>query len=69
MVSGLTHATAERMGQREDAQGRVRGVGLGSLAGAVNALSVAGESGEIAVRVIDDHGNEFLVVKPLAEAT
>lgn len=27
-----------------------------------------GESGEIAVKVIDDRGNELLVVKSLAEA-
>ena len=39
------------------------------LAGTVSAPFVAGESGEIAVKVIDDRSNELLVVKPLAEAT
>jgi adenine-specific DNA-methyltransferase len=28
----------------------------------------AGDRGQIAVKVIDDRGNELLVVKPLAEA-
>ncbi len=28
----------------------------------------AGEHGQIAVKVIDDRGNELLVVKPLSEA-
>jgi len=39
------------------------------VAGAVSAPFVAGETGDIAARVIDDRGNELLVVKPLAEAT
>ena len=38
------------------------------LAGTVSAPFVAGESGDVAVKVIDDRGNELLVVRPLAEA-
>jgi adenine-specific DNA-methyltransferase len=38
------------------------------LSGTTSAPFLAGESGEIAVKVIDDRGNELLVVKPLAEA-
>jgi adenine-specific DNA-methyltransferase len=38
------------------------------LAGSTSAPFVAGESTEIAVKVIDDRGNELLVVKSLAEA-
>lgn len=38
------------------------------LAGAVSASFEAGEHGQIAVKVIDDRGNELLVVKNLAEA-
>ncbi len=38
------------------------------LAGTVNAPFVAGESGEVAVKVIDDRGNELMVVKRLDEA-
>jgi len=34
----------------------------------VRAPFAAGESGEVAVKVIDDRGNELLVVKPLAAA-
>ncbi len=39
------------------------------LSGTVSAPFLAGESGEIAVKVIDDRGNELMVVKSLAEAT
>ncbi|MBX6370277.1 MAG: DNA methyltransferase, partial [Rhodospirillales bacterium] len=39
------------------------------LSGTVSAPFLAGESGEIAVKVIDDRGNELMVVKRLAEAT
>lgn len=38
------------------------------LAGTQSAPFEAGEHGNIAVKVIDDRGNELLVVKPLAEA-
>jgi adenine-specific DNA-methyltransferase len=38
------------------------------LAGTTSAPFTKGESGEIAVKVIDDRGNELLVVKMLAEA-
>jgi adenine-specific DNA-methyltransferase len=38
------------------------------LSGTVSAPFLAGESGEVAVKVLDDRGNELLVVKPLAEA-
>jgi len=38
------------------------------LSGTTSAPFVGGESGEIAVKVIDDRGNELLVVKPLSEA-
>ncbi|MFH1672097.1 MAG: site-specific DNA-methyltransferase, partial [Pseudomonadota bacterium] len=38
------------------------------LAGTVSASFEAGEHGQIAVKVIDDRGNELLVVKPLSEA-
>jgi adenine-specific DNA-methyltransferase len=37
------------------------------LAGAVSAPFEPGESGKIAVKVIDDRGNELMVVKDLAE--
>ena len=39
------------------------------LAGTTSAPFTAGESGRIAVKVIDDRGNELLVVKNLSEAT
>jgi adenine-specific DNA-methyltransferase len=38
------------------------------LAGTVSAPFEAGEHGQIAVKVIDDRGNELLVVKSLSEA-
>jgi adenine-specific DNA-methyltransferase len=38
------------------------------LAGAVSAPFEAGDQGQIAVKVIDDRGNELLVVKSLREA-
>ncbi len=38
------------------------------LSGTVSAPFQAGEHGQIAVKVIDDRGNELIVVKPLAEA-
>ncbi|HEX3105328.1 MAG TPA: hypothetical protein VHQ22_12845 [Terriglobales bacterium] len=38
------------------------------LAGTVSAPFEPGEKGQIAVKVIDDRGNELLVVKPLSEA-
>jgi adenine-specific DNA-methyltransferase len=38
------------------------------LAGTVSAPFEAGEHGQVAVKVLDDRGNELLVVKPLAEA-
>ncbi|MCZ7588265.1 MAG: site-specific DNA-methyltransferase [Gaiella sp.] len=38
------------------------------LAGTTSAPFEAGDNGEIAVKVIDDRGNELLVVKKLAEA-
>jgi adenine-specific DNA-methyltransferase len=38
------------------------------LAGTVSTAFEAGEQGQIAVKVIDDRGNELLVVKPLNEA-
>jgi adenine-specific DNA-methyltransferase len=38
------------------------------LAGTVSAPFEGGEQGQIAVKVIDDRGNELLVVKPLSEA-
>jgi adenine-specific DNA-methyltransferase len=38
------------------------------LAGTTSAPFEAGDTGQIAVKVIDDRGNELLVVKPLAEA-
>jgi adenine-specific DNA-methyltransferase len=39
------------------------------LAGSTSAPFVAGDSTEIAVKVIDDRGNELLVVKDLSEAS
>jgi len=39
------------------------------LAGTVSAPFEAGEHGQIAVKVIDDRGNELLVVRKLEEAT
>jgi len=38
------------------------------LAGATSAPFEAGEHRQVAVKVIDDRGNELLVVRPLAEA-
>jgi adenine-specific DNA-methyltransferase len=38
------------------------------LAGTVSASFEGGEHGEVAVKVIDDRGNELLVVKKLTEA-
>jgi adenine-specific DNA-methyltransferase len=38
------------------------------LAGSVSAPFEAGEHNQIAVKVIDDRGNELMVVKPLSEA-
>jgi len=38
------------------------------LAGTVSAPFEAGEHGQVAVKVIDDRGNELIVVKSLAEA-
>jgi adenine-specific DNA-methyltransferase len=38
------------------------------LAGTVSAPFEAGEQGQVAVKVIDERGNELLVVKPLSEA-
>jgi adenine-specific DNA-methyltransferase len=38
------------------------------LSGDTSAPFEAGEHGQVAVKVIDDRGNELLVVKPLAEA-
>ncbi|MGB9920954.1 MAG: DNA methyltransferase [Moorellales bacterium] len=38
------------------------------LAGTVSAPFEAGEHGQVAVKVIDDRGNELLVVKRLEEA-
>ena len=38
------------------------------LAGTTSAPFVAGEHGQIAVKVIDQRGNELLVVKSLKEA-
>jgi adenine-specific DNA-methyltransferase len=40
----------------------------GHLAGTVSAPFEAGEHGQVAVKVIDDRGNELLVVKSLSEA-
>jgi len=39
------------------------------LAGTVSAPFVAGEHGQVAIKVIDDRGNELLVVKSLKDAT
>lgn len=38
------------------------------LAGTVSAPFEAGDHGQVAVKVIDDRGNELLVVKSLKEA-
>jgi adenine-specific DNA-methyltransferase len=38
------------------------------LAGTVSAPFEPGDKKQIAVKVIDDRGNELLVVKPLSEA-
>jgi adenine-specific DNA-methyltransferase len=38
------------------------------LSGTTSAPFEAGEQGQIAVKVIDDRGNELLVVKSLKEA-
>jgi len=39
------------------------------LAGTTSAPFEAGETGEVAVKVIDDRGNELLVVRKLSEAS
>ncbi len=57
------------MGQsQEGAQGNARGNRWDHLAGTVSAPFEAGEHEEIAVKVIDDRGNELLVVKKLKDA-
>ena len=38
------------------------------LSGTVSVPFSAGEHGQIAVKVVDDRGNELMVVKPLSEA-
>ena len=38
------------------------------LAGTVSAPFEAGEQGQVAIKVIDDRGNEFLILKSLSEA-
>jgi adenine-specific DNA-methyltransferase len=38
------------------------------LAGTVSAPFEAGEQGQVAVKVIDERGNELLIVKPMSEA-
>jgi adenine-specific DNA-methyltransferase len=38
------------------------------LAGTVSAPFEMGENGQVAVKVIDDRGNELLIVKPVKEA-
>jgi len=38
------------------------------LSGTVSALFVAGENAQVAVKVIDDRGNELLFVKKLEKA-
>ncbi len=38
------------------------------LSGTVSASFQAGEHGQVAVKVVDDRGNELMVVKPLSEA-
>jgi adenine-specific DNA-methyltransferase len=38
------------------------------LAGTVSAPFEAGERGQIAVKVIDERGNELLIVKSMSEA-
>jgi adenine-specific DNA-methyltransferase len=37
------------------------------LAGTVSAPFEAGEQGQVAVKVIDERGNELLIVKPISE--
>ena len=54
---------------QEGAQGRVRGQRCGTTWPARSARPFeAGEHGQIAVKVIDDRGNELLVVKGLRDA-
>ena len=38
------------------------------LSGTASALFRTGEHDQIAVKVVDDRGNELMVVKPLSEA-
>jgi adenine-specific DNA-methyltransferase len=38
------------------------------LAGTISAPFEAGEHGQVAVKVIDERGNELLIVKPMSEA-
>jgi len=38
------------------------------LAGTVSAPFEAGEHGQVAVKVIDERGNELLIVKSMTEA-
>ncbi len=40
----------------------------GHLSGNVSEAFVIGKNGKIAVKVIDDRGNELLIVKPTTEA-
>jgi adenine-specific DNA-methyltransferase len=41
---------------------------LGHLAGTVSAPFEGGDQKQVAIKVIDDRGNELLIVKSLSEA-
>jgi adenine-specific DNA-methyltransferase len=68
----VSQAFFPRTGAWESLKKALRGEYEGSvwdhLAGTVSAPFEAGEQGQIAVKVIDDRGNELLVVKSLKEA-
>ncbi len=68
----VSQAFFPRTGAWENLKRALRGVYEDTvwnhLAGTVSAPFEAGEHGQIAVKVIDDRGNELMVVKPLREA-
>ncbi len=72
MVFHVSQAFFPRTGAWESLKKALKGeledTVWGHLAGTTSAPFEAGDTGEIAVKVIDDRGNELLVVKRLSEA-
>ena len=63
------HPQDRCMGELEEgAARRLRNGFRDNLAGSMSAPSEAGEHGQVAIKVIDERGNELLIVKPMSEA-